>query len=233
MVTILRYTASRFATKFVNVLITWLRNGQPLELSREEIRHFIPSFSQFGEDRLVKELLVGKGVTKGIYVDVGAFHPVLFSNTLLLWKAGFRGVNIDMNPEKVKRFRDLRPDDWNVCAAVSDASHPYERSEINQATECITLGGAGERAQRTVTLDSILEASPFREQPIDYLNIDCEGQDFAVLVSLNIDAYRPKVITIEAPSESTDVKVRDHLVRAGYELLAIAGLTRVFVRTVG
>ena len=50
------------------------------------------SYAQEGEDLLLERILGKQG--KGFYVDVGAHHPVRFSNTFLFYKRGWRGINI-------------------------------------------------------------------------------------------------------------------------------------------
>ena len=55
----------------------------------------------------------------GFYVDVGAHHPIRFSNTFRLYRKGWRGLNIDANPGSMKRFHHTRPRDINIEAAVS------------------------------------------------------------------------------------------------------------------
>ena len=44
---------------------------------------YAPSFSSAGEDMILRHLL-GSDKMSGFYVDVGAFHPTLFSNTIFL-----------------------------------------------------------------------------------------------------------------------------------------------------
>ena len=57
-----------------------------------------------------------------IYVDVGCYHPIHWSNTLLLHKRGWKGVNVDLDKSRITEFERLRPGDYNVLAAVSDRS---------------------------------------------------------------------------------------------------------------
>ena len=52
-------------------------------------------YSQFGEDKILNELIPNK-FTNGFYVDVGCFHPKKYSNTYILFRRGWRGINIDM-----------------------------------------------------------------------------------------------------------------------------------------
>ena len=51
------------------------------------------SYSQFGEDLWLADYFSDK--RDGFYVDVGAFDPANVSNTLLLYRRGWRGINIE------------------------------------------------------------------------------------------------------------------------------------------
>ena len=57
-------------------------------------------YSQFGEDKILFEL-IPKNFKSGFYVDVGCFHHKKYSNTYLLHKRGWVGVNIDMEKKKL------------------------------------------------------------------------------------------------------------------------------------
>jgi hypothetical protein len=86
--------------------MTLLRDRVNVKLSREEVRFSKLSFSQFGEDLAVSRWLDEQFPdAPHIYVDAGAFHPIHFSNTLLLKKRGWWGINIDMVASKI----ELRP----------------------------------------------------------------------------------------------------------------------------
>ena len=163
-------------------------------------------YSQFGEDKILSELF-DKSITKGIYVDVGCFHPIKHSNTYLLYKRGWRGINIDMEKMKIDTFNAARPNDLNILAAVSNKSekaYVYKTQEygvgstlnkeiINKDNNIIEKFSI-----TTKTLNSIIDNSIYKNKQIDLLNIDAEGNDFNVLLSINLDRYNPKVITIES-----------------------------------
>jgi hypothetical protein len=87
----------------------------------EELGRFKFSFSENGEDLAILRLVRELGLGPGIYVDAGAFNPVYLSNTLLLHKSGWRGINIDLQESKIANFRKCRPNDYNVVACLSDA----------------------------------------------------------------------------------------------------------------
>src|SRR5262245_5522584 len=80
--------------------------------------YFVRSYSQEGEDLLLRRILNGQ--QKGFYVDVGAHHPMRYSNTYLFYKLGWRGINVDAMPGSMELFRKVRPRDINVEAAISE-----------------------------------------------------------------------------------------------------------------
>jgi len=58
--------------------------------------------------------------SKGFYVDIGAYHPKLFSNTYLFYKKGWRGICVDPNPRMEELYRKARPRDVFVNVGVGD-----------------------------------------------------------------------------------------------------------------
>ena len=64
------------------------------------------SFSQFGEDLFIAEFFANQ--KEGNYVDLGAFHPMRMSNTFLLYKKGWSGTNVDLNPISIDFFNLAR-----------------------------------------------------------------------------------------------------------------------------
>jgi FkbM family methyltransferase len=226
----------------INSGLTLLRNRSELSLTREEFRASRVCFSLFGEDLAVTRWLARFPFAPKIYVDAGCNEPVQNSNTLLLYKAGWRGVNIDMSPEHIASFNRLRPDDINVVAALGSEAQTmkiFSYGETPTATD--RLGAekfidlksieneepARTRLVTTTTLNMVLAQSPFEQ--ISYLNIDCEGYDFEVLKGIDLDRYRPLVITIEARGDEVP-PVTAYLNGMGYELKEILEITLLFVR---
>ena len=79
---------------------------------------FLFNSSQFGEDK--KILKIFDKNFKGVYVDVGCFHPIRSNNTYEMYKKGWYGLNIDLNPLTIELFDYARPLDINVCSAISN-----------------------------------------------------------------------------------------------------------------
>jgi len=229
-----------------NTLMTALRNNVDLDLSREEFRHSRISFSQFGEDLAILRWLDDcLDHISHTYVDAGCFHPILYSNTLLLYKRGWRGINIDMLPSTIEMFDRLRPKDKNVVAALSDTPRemircrydkwgaaPTDRlAEFDETDRRSVIGDplSSQDTVRTVTLDQIIAESSLRIERIGYLNIDCEGHDLAVLKGLDLARYQPAVITIEAISREEKELIEEYLVSFGYSLKEVLHATLLFI----
>ncbi len=215
--------------------------GRTPRAALEEMRAMRVSYSQFGEDLVVHNHFGYLGRTSGRFIDVGAFHPFKLSNTKLLSSFGWHGVNIDCDPEKIARFEIQRPHDYNVCAAVSNtveemiwlhyAEGTTDRLAPRDEQNLVSVQGEQPLKStpvKSMTLTQILDASPFRGEHFQYLNIDCEGHDLAVLQGLDFRRYAPELITIEALSETARANLSDFLEPLGYRLTDSVRLTLFF-----
>ena len=81
------------------------------------------TYSENGEDLFILKYF--KNLNEGFYVDIGAYHPFFMSNTQLLFKKKWKGINIDINPTSIEIFNIARPNDYNINAAVSNKSKKY------------------------------------------------------------------------------------------------------------
>ena len=158
-----------------------------------------------GEDLIIEDLT--KNIKNGFYVDAGCYHPLHLSNTYLLYKRSWNGINIDISEFSIKLFNYLRPNDVNINSAVSNTekeiSFYYQKklSQLSTIKKEISnermQGNIKEKKIKSLKLNSILNQSKFKNRQIDFLNIDVEGADFEVLKSLDFNIYEPKIICIE------------------------------------
>ena len=51
--------------------------------------------ANWGIDMIVNDIFKNK--KKGVFIDVGCHHPFINNNTYLLYKKGWRGINIDLD----------------------------------------------------------------------------------------------------------------------------------------
>lgn len=192
------------------------------------------SFSQFGEDLRVKRLARKIGITKGVYIDVGAYDPVEFSNTLLLYKKGWRGVNIDVNSEKIKKFDEQRKRDTNICAAIGEGGKKYVVENKGMPAEKIRpvreQKGVNEgEIIESKRLDKIIKKTFLKNEKINYINIDCEGKDLEVIKQINMDVRRPDIISIEALDRDKANEIDSYMQKEGYVMNEKMKWTLIYV----
>ncbi|PWT81516.1 MAG: methyltransferase FkbM [Acidobacteria bacterium] len=236
----LKYTASKILCFLCCWLLNSLKGGKSPNMDREELRAVRLSFSQFGEDLIIADLAQMLDLRERTYVDVGAFDPLASSNTLLLHKQGWRGVNVDLDQEKIVKFNQKRPEDQNFCACVSDKPSSvmvarYGRTQTNRVVQdlsekslCEELPVSVEKDVRTTTLTSLLDGSRLANRPIGFLNIDCEGGDLRVLQGLDFSRYSPTIIATEAHNQSEEADLAAFLESNGYTLYSKVYITLIF-----
>jgi FkbM family methyltransferase len=191
-----------------------------------------PSFSSAGEDMILRHIL-GSDKMEGFYVDVGAFHPTLFSNTYFFYLNGWRGINIEARPGSKKLFDRVRPGDVNLEVGVSRESGVMtyyfigENSTMNSFSRDFLeqIGMLGEvKAEIPVPilpLALVLEQHLPNGQAIDFMNVDVEGHDFEVLESNDWNRFRPKLIVVEDKEVNAgDSRIIQMMKRHGYEMCA-------------
>lgn len=209
-----------------------------------EMEHATLSFSQEGEDLILRRIFWGK--TSGFYVDVGAHHPFRYSNTHHFYRNGWTGINIDPNKELMKEFYQNRPRDINVCAGVSNEKgqlnyYEFTWPEVNgfnarpmlpdeDMEKCKLLN---ESIVDVLPLSDILDEHLPKNVGIDFMSIDVEGFDLKVLESNDWSKYRPRVLLVEdldfSMSNAKESAVCSFLLKRNYSPISKAKNTLFFV----
>jgi FkbM family methyltransferase len=169
------------------------------------IGHTRRSFAQEGEDLILARIFGEQA--RGIYVDVGAHHPRRFSNTHMLYRRGWHGVNIDATPGSMKLFRRQRARDINLevgVAATSDVRDFYVFNEPALNTFDAERAKSLDRPPYRIEAVRKVACQPLAEilrshsiGRIDLLTIDAEGYDDEVLSTLDWETSRPRVVLTE------------------------------------
>lgn len=167
------------------------------------------SYAQQGEDLILLDVLKSLGIAKPRYLDIGAFHPTISSNTYLLYLHGARGVLVEPNPMMATMLRELRPEDTVVNAGVGTGEATRaeyfvfpDRPQLNtfskeQAEQHAATGLRMERrADMPLRPVTELVQEHFDGAP-DLLSIDVEGLDLAILKTLDLEQLRPAVLCVE------------------------------------
>ncbi len=170
------------------------------------------SFSQDSEDVILEKIFINKN--KGFYVDIGAHHPIEYSNTYKFYLRGWTGVNIDPRPGIMEYFNKIRPKDINIEIGIGEVQnyqtlYMFDAPGVNTFNKEIAYGRnisngfklIGTRDVRMDTLMNVLE-NYVGDKKIDFLNVDVEGYEIEILKQMNWNKYKPNVIICEALFES-------------------------------
>ena len=184
------------------------------------------TYSMEGEDLIILKNI--REAKNKFFVDVGCYHPLHINNTFLLYKNGWRGINIDVSDYSTELFKFIRPKDINVVSAISEKNSEvtlYFQKKISQLTTIkkeVSIkrmqGEINKKVIKSTTLNLVLGKTRYKNQKIDFLNIDIEGADFEALKSLDFDIYRPKLICIEIDAkEILNSSIYKYLINLNYE----------------
>ena len=205
---------------------------------------FLPpmvSFAQNFEDVLLRRAL--RDVECGFYVDIGAFDPVVDSVTAWFYAQGWRGVNVEPNPTFHRRLLEARPEDISLQMAVTDGPglitlHLMDGLSTTVSTVVDQHAARGREVSATLEVETIgLEAlltARSGGRVVDFLNVDVEGAEGAVLKACPFEQVRPRIIVAEATApDSPEPAQQDweaHIIARGYIFATFDGLNRYFVR---
>jgi len=165
------------------------------------------SFSQFGEDLILKTIFQNKN--KGFYVDIGAFHPKELSNTYFFYKKGWKGINVEPISKTLKLFHKYRKKDINLECLVYSKEKIYDfyifkETSISTlskdvAEEKIKLGYKLNYIKKipSYTLSNILDKYLPKNVKIDFLSIDTQGNELNILRGIDFNKYKFQYMSIE------------------------------------
>ena len=180
----------------------------------------------------------------GFYVDLGAFDPTKDSVTKAFYEKGWRGINVEPNPNFFARISAHRPRDVNLCEAVTDhlgfaemnfLSNPGLSTLDDEIAAKHGEHGLGIRREfvSLTTLARIWSEHIPLEQDVHFLKIDIEGAEGAALRGNNWALARPWIVVIESTFPMTQVdSFRDWepiLLEANYLFAYADGLNRFYL----
>ena len=159
------------------------------------------SFSGGAQDLIINYFFKNK--SKGIYLDIGCFHPFIGNNTYKLFQKGWNGINIDLDFHTIDLFNYFRKNDSNINIGVSDKTGNqdlyffHNRAAINTLSQLRGKNFKEIKKIKTDTLNNIIQATKFKDCKIDFLSVDVEGYEMQVLRDFNFKKYCPDLIVVE------------------------------------
>ncbi len=206
------------------------------------------SFSQCGEDLIVKFIFDCLRIDNPSYIDIGAHHPYFISNTALFYKNGSRGINIEPDPTLFKEFLKCRKEDKNLNIGIGNSDSELDFYIISTPTlntfskeEAENYAQQGNFEIKSIekikvnTLKSVLDECANGIFP-QYLSIDAEGIDDIIIKDIDFENNYPIVICIETISFSTsgngikNMELIKFIESKGYLSYADTNINTIFVR---
>ena len=185
------------------------------------------SYSQFGEDLVIDNFFSN---FVGTYVDIGCYHPIKYSNTALLHKKGWAGINIDLNETSIDFFNACRKNDINITACLSDKIEDVEIYMDSKFSALNSMNPDNEKIFGFKKYKIKVQTKLFHQlvkNNFDFLNIDCEGNDLKILRTIDLKKFTPKIINIEV-SKDNEKEIYEYLNFYGYNVYAIKSLSHIF-----
>lgn len=188
------------------------------------------TYAQNFEDVTLRRTL--QDVQRGFYVDIGAWHPTQDSVTRWFYDQGWCGINVEPNPHFLELLRKERPRDINLGCAIGAAQRKatlHIVGETGLTTIDPTVSQGLSVTQRIsveiISLDELLKAHVV--DGIDFIKIDAEGSETAIIDGAEFSHYRPRIILVEATGLHFYNPI---LERKGYRFVWFDGLNAFYLR---
>jgi len=188
-------------------------------------------FSQFGEDEYLLSRITEEKLDCNSYLDIGAAHPVIGSNTFIFYMNGGSGVTVDANPRLINQQKKIRPRDRQVHACVGkvdsivdfDLNSNWSFSRRSEGPSASL--GTKRIAVPQITINSLLKH--FVNSKDWFLNVDVEGLEVEILESADFSISCPTYCLIEVTKLSF-TKIEAIMKTWGFIPLQTLGMTRIF-----
>lgn len=201
--------------------------------------------SEYGQDKFVADLLGNK--RDGTFVEFGALDGVLHSNSLYFeQELGWLGLLIEANPDAFEQMTQSGRRCHMLHAAIYDQVceaefekidganfgwsgivHDFDMGHWGRIHHCVR---AEERRQIMVPCIPLADALlPFGARTIDYMSIDVEGAEMAILSVFPFEKFNIDVLGVE---DNFGNAALDELIRKnGFEFLQKVGPDRMYRRS--
>lgn len=194
-----------------------------------------PSYSQFGEDRLLSTKFAN--TKSGVFVEIGAYNGIDMSNTFHFETIGWSGVLVEAVPSLAEQCRKNRPGSTTVNAAIVG---PLDRGiatiEIVTGSEFLSHVARPDSAYnpltedsqitearvQALTMDDVLGSANLSQ--IDFVTIDVEGGEWGVLQGFSIGRWNPRFVLLERNGYRFDDRIQRYMRLHGYLMVRRTGV---------
>jgi FkbM family methyltransferase len=205
------------------------------------------SYSQAGEDAIIRYLFKDYGIKKIKYLDLGTNIPNFGNNTYWFYLNNSNGVCVEADYILYQKIKKIRHKDNVIHAGVSisnqkksifyvfnePALNTFDKSEANKRTISGKYSILKEVEVDLININTLI-SNNFDTFP-DLISIDIEGLDLDVLKSLDFDKFHVPVFCVET-CEYSETHIRpknntiiDFMLSKGYFIYADTYINTIFV----
>ena len=206
------------------------------------------SYSQCGEDMIIKHIFDSFGIMQPSYIDIGAHDPYFLSNTAYFYESGSTGINIEPNPVLFENIKKVRRKDINLNIGIGNISGNMDFYLMDSPT----MSTFSKKQADNLCLNhktKIEKTINVKVKPLmdvineycngifpDFLSCDAEGLDFDIIKSIDYKQSSPKVICVEAVEYTGNVfgrketEIINFLEDQGYYFYADTGNNSIFIK---
>tara|TARA_R110000796_G_scaffold133553_2_gene249172 strand:+ start:5295 stop:6038 length:744 start_codon:yes stop_codon:yes gene_type:complete len=178
-------------------------------------------YAQEGQDSIIQQFFMGKGIKDGFYLDVGSLDGLRFSNTFMLEKMGWGGVCVEAHPSYYNLLCENRPNSLCYSCAAGDRDKETVEINLNFRASLTSLDfdqqehfkekydqWYGDRELKEIngflngrhpvqmrTLDSILQENNAKK--VNLVSIDIDGSEKYAFKGLDLNKYDVDLLVLE------------------------------------
>lgn len=180
------------------------------------------SYSQGAEETVILSYFDAKGVTKGTAVDIGANDGKTFSNSLALIERGWGAILFEPHPTAFRKLESLHMDSEHVmcineaigaesCEMVLHCNTPHIEGDTGLLSSLSNEETKRWRDKGIHYMDVKVDVSTWSEwfddsDTFDFITIDAEGMDYAILSQIDLNVHKVQMVCIEYNSNSDEYK---------------------------
>jgi FkbM family methyltransferase len=205
------------------------------------------SYAQAGEDRIIKYIFDGVGISTPSYLEIGVYDPIECNNTFLFYQNGSRGVCVEADETLIPNIKRHRPEDkiLNYGVGINDFEesefyifdvaglNTFDKEEAIKRASLGTYKIVKISKVKLMSINTIIREN-FKTYP-DLLSIDIEGWDLKVLKTLDFNKYPIPVICVETCTYSEnhikpkELSISDFMLSKKYFIYADTYINTIFV----